>query len=195
MFERTTTQHEYDMRAAILDATNDLLRAYSYSQLTVKDICRVAEISAPTFYRYFSDKYAIAEWALTDFMRAPMLAMAQNTPFEGNFRVSCAHIRQYKHFFRKAYALDEDGTLNELNAQMMEQEIYRIFKHHGIARTERLDFQIRYTSRMIPAMTARWLASDLALPDEEIARLLADAIPRQLRELYDPLVSDANRAG
>ena len=187
-FDQVETAHEHEMRANIFEATNDLLRAYSYSELKVKDICRVAEVSAPTFYRFFSDKYAIVEWVLTSYMRPAMLPMLKIASLADNYRETLTQTRKYRDFYRRAYALPNAETLLRLNEQMIVEKFEEHFyQGNGIDRTERLDFQIRYTARIIPALTSRWLAEEFPLSNNEFIGLLIDATPRELRTLFDSL--------
>ena len=186
MFEHVETSHEYQMRTRIFDAANDLLRAYSYQQLKVKDICRVAEISKPTFYRYFADKYALAEWVFTSYERPAMLLIARTQTLETSFRITCDQMLAHRHFYRKAYAMPGASTLIELNARTFIAGSEEILYHlRGLSRTEKLDFQIRYAAYLLSTMTARWLARDMPQPSDIFARYLAAACPRELRELFD----------
>ena len=157
MFDKIATEHEYEMRVSIFEAASDLLRAYSFSQLTVKDICRIAEISKPTFYRYFTDKYAIAEWAVTSYMRQPTLTTIRTSTLEQQFLSAYHHFREHRVFYRKAYAGKTAAELSELNARML-LEGYEdfIFVQCGVKRTSKLEFQLRYYVRMICSLLPDW---------------------------------------
>ncbi len=54
------------MRKAISDAFETVLeKADSIQDITVQDILDECGLSRPTFYRYFSDKYDVANWSYT----------------------------------------------------------------------------------------------------------------------------------
>lgn len=58
-------------REAILHAGVELFRTRGYEQTTVDDIARAADISQPTFYKYFPSKDAVLrEFAMTGSARA-----------------------------------------------------------------------------------------------------------------------------
>lgn len=186
MIDQFETVHEHQMRAAIFEATADLLRAYSYKKLRVKDICRVAEVSIPTFYRYYSDKYAIAEWAFASYMRPSKLSMIREATLEQYYRANIAHLRAYRDFYQKAYAPSNADTLLDLNIRVeIEQMEERLYQVNGVERSERLDFQIRYTAHAIPTITAKWLVDYLLLSDDDLVEVLLDTVPRELHDLYD----------
>lgn len=50
--KNTTKQH-------ILQAFNELMEHKSFERITVEEICREADVSKPTFYRYYRDKYDV----------------------------------------------------------------------------------------------------------------------------------------
>lgn len=53
--------HGKRMRHAICSAMAELLAEKSFLKITVRDIMEKAEIQRATFYRYFRDKYEVAE--------------------------------------------------------------------------------------------------------------------------------------
>lgn len=185
MFESAIEKREYEMRERIFLAASDLLRAYSYSELKVRDICRIAEISKPTFYRYFRDKYEIAEWALFNYARLPMASMAYSSTWEQNLLVTLNHCREHKDFYRKAYA-QVDLTFTELNVragiELFEQMMYG---YHRVKQTDKLDFQFAYTSQMLVRMTRWWLINEMPYPPEVMARYMLEVTPADVRDLVD----------
>lgn len=53
-------------RKAITDALMQLLADKSFQEITINDVCDLAEVSRPTFYSYFEDKYALLRCCLED---------------------------------------------------------------------------------------------------------------------------------
>lgn len=63
--------HSKRMRTAICQAMIRLLEEKAFTKITVRDIMEAAEIQRATFYRYFRDKYEVAEEinrSLADFL-------------------------------------------------------------------------------------------------------------------------------
>ena len=52
----------YDIKIEILKATTALVDEVPFDKLTIGAICKAANISRTTFYRYFDDKFAVAQW-------------------------------------------------------------------------------------------------------------------------------------
>lgn len=46
-------------RDHILNVFNELMDKKAFEKITVEEICRAADISKPTFYRYYKDKYDV----------------------------------------------------------------------------------------------------------------------------------------
>lgn len=52
--------------AALTRAFTDLLKAKSFEQITVKELCDAAIVRTATFYNHFSDKYEFADFVIRD---------------------------------------------------------------------------------------------------------------------------------
>ena len=157
----------------------------------MKLICRVAEISVPTFYRYFSDKYAIAEWATSRYARRPVTAMLNTATCEKLYRSVVDHALRYRHFYRMAYASSSDTTLVDMtartNAGVFEEVIYR---RNGVPRSSRLDFQIQFATQTALIMLGSWLGQDMPISSEDFVECLVATVPHELRELFDSFAQD-----
>ncbi len=68
----------------------DLFFRYGIRRISIKEICREAEISKMTFYKHFRNKDALAIYILNEFFNATHhkfeQILAQNTPFEQKIR-------------------------------------------------------------------------------------------------------------
>lgn len=53
--------HHRRMRQLVIDTMSKLLEERSFYKITVQDVIERAEIQRSTFYRYFRDKYEVAE--------------------------------------------------------------------------------------------------------------------------------------
>lgn len=51
----------YDIKMEILKAITALVDEVPFDKLTIGAICKAANISRTTFYRYFDDKFAVAQ--------------------------------------------------------------------------------------------------------------------------------------
>lgn len=64
-------------RNQIVDVLIDLIKERGYEDATVDEICTRTEITAPTFYNYFSSKEAVLGYFYTETIRHIRLAMEE----------------------------------------------------------------------------------------------------------------------
>lgn len=65
---KNVTRMQLQTRIRIKDALMQLLKEYSFGDITVKQIVLTAKISRPTFYRNYSSKKEVLDDAITDIM-------------------------------------------------------------------------------------------------------------------------------
>ncbi|MDR1016002.1 MAG: TetR/AcrR family transcriptional regulator [Coriobacteriales bacterium] len=53
---------DYTAKLRFVSALDALLQERSFDDVTVKMIAEQAGLTRPTFYRYFTDKYAVIQW-------------------------------------------------------------------------------------------------------------------------------------
>lgn len=66
-FVRRHDKRSSRTRRALADALFELLEHEEFQKVTVNDICDQAEVSRPTFYTYFDDKYALLHFCIEQF--------------------------------------------------------------------------------------------------------------------------------
>lgn len=79
-----------------------LLRERRFSSISVDDICRHAGISRKTFYRYYSDKYALLKAVYLECYFSH-IEIAETDSFWDVFRKICVQIAGDRPFFRHAF--------------------------------------------------------------------------------------------
>ena len=55
-----------DTRMRVVDALETLLKTHALENVRIGDLCRMSNISRTTFYVYFEDIYAVAQWCWDD---------------------------------------------------------------------------------------------------------------------------------
>lgn len=80
----------------IMDAFEELLRKKPLSRITVEEIIKQADVSKPTFYRYFQDKYDLAcRWH--EHLHSPIHEKYNNDhDYRKMFMATCRKMREYK---------------------------------------------------------------------------------------------------
>jgi AcrR family transcriptional regulator len=163
----------------IADALRRLLARKPIEQVRVTEICREADVSRPTFYYHFEDKYDLMAWMIcqsaldTDILSVESAAKALD------------EMRRDRIFFKRAY---EDRSQSPMWAHMLEY-----FARHYTDLYEELtdhkpDAQASYSIRLYCygtlGMTREWLLTDSRLPAETVVRMMYASMPEALRHVF-----------
>ena len=193
MSDSNTTALLYDVayiaKMKVLDATDRLMQKTPLDKLTVKDICAAAGVSRPTFYRYFKDKYDIAQWYWT-FLAENCLKGTGTTItwYESNLNMLREFQARYD-FFLHSFQSETYNSCREHGYRCRVDYLREtITTSLGIELTEELDFQIRFFVDAESRAVVNWLKEGMPNPPETIARYIESCVPRRLYELLDATV-------
>lgn len=68
----------------LVHATLTLMKEKPYNKITIRDICRQADLSRQTFYNFFSDRDEIIRFCLQKCYQGMKLKLEQKKPFKPN---------------------------------------------------------------------------------------------------------------
>lgn len=162
----------------IADKMRKLMAAKPIDKIRVTEICELAEISKPTFYYHFKDKYDLVAWIFfyshfnVDVMSIESAAESMN------------QVRSDFMFYKRAF---EDSSQNALWQYMID---YFTERYESEARrilgTDILDAQTEFSIRLYcngaVAMTREWLLNDNITPAETIVRMMFASMPSPLNQ-------------
>jgi AcrR family transcriptional regulator len=177
---------DYPMRMRIVYAVNEAVETIPIEHLSVTSICKIAGISRPTFYRYFSDKYEIGQWYWNVLAQEYLIETGRTlSSYEGNYlMLQCFY--SFKSFFCNAFKLEGYNSIHHHGARLRRQslmETIRDFKNSLI--TEELQFQIDFLVIAEPALVSRWVLEGMKIPPSRLATLIEEAMPRGLHEILN----------
>lgn len=102
-------------RRALTDALFKLLEKSEFCKITVNDICAKAEVSRPTFYTYFDDKYSLLSYCIEVFYED---SLNEATERGGSHRdiltVFLEHVQQCHKTFRSLLLGETNRELSSL---------------------------------------------------------------------------------
>lgn len=90
-------------RERVFDAFESLLRKKALSKITVEEIIKLANVSKPTFYRHFHDKYDLACKYHTYLYRSIDAAYEENRNYREKHLAGCQLIRDYKDVYASLF--------------------------------------------------------------------------------------------
>lgn len=113
------------LKEHIADQTYRLLTRKSLTKLTMKEIAEACEVSKPTLYHYFADKYAIAQYLCKRFNDH---FYAQYSYADTIFRKDCEtafYTFDHPEFFRNVLCYDGQNSIFDYMAQLELEECLR----------------------------------------------------------------------
>lgn len=184
------------------EAFLSLLEEKPYEFITVKEVCKRAEVNRSTFYLHYegmADLLAEAgEYILKELLHRyeedtrSFIEKIPESPLEDLFLVTPKYIMPYLEFLtehRKILKITMTRPKQMNSDTAFKNMFYHIFSpimtRFGIKEEDR-EYKIRfYLSGMI-AVISRWLQENCVRPKEEIARILMECIlPPTFLEKYD----------
>ena len=164
----------------IAENMKKLMEKKSIEKIRVTELCRLADITPPTFYYHFRDKYDLVAWIFyCDAFETDVLDLKQ----------AAAGLRKMKQeylFYKRAY---EDSSQNALWSYMLE---YFTDRHLALAKdrlgTDVLDEQLRFSIRHYccgsVGMTREWLLHDNITPAETAVEMMFRSMPENMRQIF-----------
>lgn len=179
-------QEEFATRMAVVDALRELLTEKDIDRVTVAELCEQAGISRTTFYRYFSDKYAITEWHFGHFCDRFSRGIGRGFTFvESNRRILQVFLDERLIYTESCKSQKSSSMLLYARRHLTQNLTETIESHLGMAIDPELRFQIEFASYLIVEMSGWWIVDAHGLSLDEFLEDLNATIPARLRELLD----------
>ena len=177
-------------RNLIIDTVVAMIEDRGYQEITVSDICVACEITAPTFYNYFSSKEAVLGQIYTDltqrFARSAAEHLAARVSFEERLRAFTTDIARgavENEALWKALMLWGDNTRDPESEMMAASEqfesaiteLFRVGQESGEIRNDQSPRILGAVFEgAIHALGFRWACG--AIPNEELEPAFHQAI-------------------
>ncbi len=161
----------------IADKMKKLMAGKPIDKIRVTEICDLADISKPTFYYHFKDKYDLVSWIFFySHFNVDVLSVESASE-------SMNQVRNDFIFYKRAF---EDSSQNALWQYMVD---YFTERYEAATRqildVEFLDTQTHFSIRLYchgaVGMTREWLLSDNITPAETIVRMMFASMPEPLK--------------
>lgn len=174
-------------KKTIIEAAERLLSHMSFEDMTVSDICQAAGISRPTFYRYFRDKYDMAQWYWNLLGNRYLRECGRSLDwYESNLGM-LKEFKRGRGFFNPAIA--DDGDLNSCLKHGYRQRIEylreTICNLNPTLYNESIAFQVSFFADAESRAIAAWLNDGMPISPERLSRFIESCIPPELHTLID----------
>lgn len=184
--ETAESANDIKMRFHIVDALNSVLGNTPYEDIAIKQICGEANISRPTFYRYFTNKESIPQWYIEHYFNVGSFQIGRTLSWHDGHLITLSGLKRASEFFHKlevpngCLPLKRYGTKAHADNLRETLTVYR-----NIELTDRLDFQIDTFARTRTHITVRWIAAGMNLPVETFVDYTNSVVPPELFGLLE----------
>lgn len=182
-------ERDFDMKLRIFQALYDLVMESPEAKLDdvkITELCRRAEISKPTFYNHFADKYAVVVW-IFEALGANNFAQIGLTmePYEA-LLASSRTVWKYRGFLAKCLASKYYGSVYTYLEKMLRKGlVYAAELHCEGPLPDRILFAIRFYAAAVESTAADWVSGATAYTPEEIVQCYVEVMPKALFELLE----------
>lgn len=165
----------------------ELFWKHGIKRISIEEICREANVSKMTFYKFFSNKVELATSILDDLMQKSMaefdMLVNSNMPFpiilENIFMMKLEAVKDFSpEFIKDIYNIPKLGLDKYLNtladkSQQQVREFYKISQEKGFIRKEvNIDFVMSYSFKLQEFMKDEKLMAQFATPKDFIMEMM-----------------------
>jgi len=155
------------------------------NDITVSNICEKAGISRQTFYKYFDSKYDISFWYVLFCDELTLTEIGRTQSWHDGLRGFFKLLRREKDFYQysahKAYTEGADRADRHRSCVLKETLVD--FRHLDL--TEDLEFYVKAFAELFNTCVGDWFKSEMKISPEDMARMIANCVPRPLYEALD----------
>ena len=159
-------------------------------QVTVADICAVADVSRQTFYRYFADKYEVTTCYIQQLLEGAFDDLGEtigwHQAYLREFRNIEASVRSNPNALRGFVESDDYNSVVPSTGRSGLGDFSACFRRrYGKDPSELVFFQMRWFSTLASLVTTDWIRGGCLVAAEHLADMIVTLIPQELRESLD----------
>ena len=158
-----------DIKYKLANAMNECMVSSPVEKITVKEICDTCGVTRQTFYRNFQDKYDLINWYFDKILIESFHQMGEGSTV-------------YESLVKK---FDDQNNLKEHDFELIRQ--FYIDQIEGKSHrkiSDKLLFQLEMYCQGSVFMTTQWVLGNKNFTPQELAGLLADAMPKELADVF-----------
>ena len=176
------------MKRKLVKALVSVMEREPLDRITVTEIVDACEVTRPTFYRYFKDKYDLVNWHFENLAQKSFRQMGVSLSLREGFTRKFQLMLEERVFFTSAFSSQAQNCLIDYDYECIYhfyRDVIRKKGEHFL--TPDIDFLLRMYCHGSIYMTAEWAKKNMPLSPETIVENLLDALPPKLYELLKHL--------
>ncbi|MCI8485029.1 MAG: TetR family transcriptional regulator [Lachnospiraceae bacterium] len=165
-----------------------LMEREPLDRITVTEIVEICEVTRPTFYRHFKDKYDLVNWYFDILAQKSFRQMGVSLSLREGLITKFQLMMEERIFFTSAFSSSAQNCLIDYDYECIYQFYQEVIHKKGEdLLTPEMDFLLRMYCHGSIYMTAEWTKNKMPLTPEEITDRLIKALPPKLYELLKDL--------
>jgi AcrR family transcriptional regulator len=186
MTERLSVFSNYDNKIKVVYAMSELMETIPFEKLTIAEICEAAGLSRATFYRYFDDKYSVAQWHCDYVSEKGSNQIGRTLSWHQGYYASEARFAEMDEFYRN---VGKTGNYNALDVYALRARetalIETITEYYHVKMTSKLLFQVEAVVNCEVSMLPRWHYGKVDATLEEVCDWMVSMVPDNLFEMLN----------
>jgi AcrR family transcriptional regulator len=169
------------MKYKLAAGMKELMKHYPVEKITVKQIADQCDVTRPTFYRHFKDKYDLVNWHFDKLAQKSFRQMGISLTLRESLIKKFEFIKGEGEFFAAAFSCESQNCLMEYDYECIYQfysDLIRKKRKQDIS--EETDFLLRMYCRGSISMTVEWATKGMKMSPEQMADQLIEALPAKL---------------
>ncbi len=170
------------------EAAYQVLSRKSIEKATVEEICRIAEVSKQTFYRYFSDKYDLSNAVYDDLFTEGVVLRNGKTldvSWEEAYLQQFHLFRQHRNFVKNIFVSQEPGCAVDHEIQMsLNYDRQRVLAKGGDITDPYISFALEFKDVGGVNALKNWILGGMQVSDEDMILRYRMVIPDILKPYF-----------
>ena len=175
----------------IFQALVSLLKTNEFDDVTVKQICKMANVGKTTFYSHYQDKYDIIQQFTSIFFDMGVAQIGRTLTWEQGHIISTTGYLQFCDILKKAFSSKDYNGLQLYSPRRRERNIYRTLeKYKKVELTKLLQAQTVALAAGETVLFSRYIIEEKDPNVDDFVKILVSIVPKQLYDLLEePIVS------
>ena len=169
----------------LAESVKECMKTAPVDKITVKNIVEGCGVTRQTFYRNFLDKYDLINWYFDKLVLQSFEQIGMGHTVGESLTRKFEFILNEKVFFTEAFRSDDKNSLKEHDFELIRQ--FYIDQIEGKSHrkiSDKLLFQLEMYCQGSVFMTTQWVLGNKNFTPQELAGLLADAMPKELADVF-----------
>lgn len=177
-------------------ALETLMDTRSIEHITVGDIAEKANMSRTTFYRSFTDKYALMNWVYTCYLDELREKYKHITCYYRMMYDQTAFLQTKRNFFRCAFEPGTNQTFSEAFQNVINEYLVDNYTRYSKEKTvsSRTKYLLDGYATGVYVVLEEWLLSGAEESPQYMTELLIELMPVRFRKVFTPTYPDFSAA-